>query len=269
MELVKAIVEFILVTVLTILADRYVSTRAAIAVACVCLALMTWLHWEKIRPVYEAVLGWSKQNRITAVMLCGFLGCIAATGLGYWATAPTKAQHAEKQQTPPLLLSLRGLFLTDFGPNLERARWDDRTLTIGSKTNKFPEVTLTFTPQLWIDVHEGTEFLGFYIPIQDKNPEDASKKTVLLCKYLPDQFPAILKLLQSLEVTIPNTKGNTVRTTDLPVSRRVYIYHEDFISPQDLGELVRQYEARQLLVEFRGADYLSAQMLLRAVTKQP
>jgi hypothetical protein len=175
--------------------------------------------------------------------------------------AEPRETHIEQQHIEPL--TLKGLFLTDFGPQLNRARWDDRSLTIGSKTNAFPEMTMTFTPQLWMNLHEGSEFLGFYIPIQDKDPDEASKKTVRLCHYLPDQFPAILKMLQSLEISVPNTKGSMVKSTDLSLSRRVYIYHEDFISPPDLGDLVREYEARQWVVEFRGHEYLSTQELLR------
>src|ERR1700737_5271784 len=39
---------------------------------------------------------------------------------------------------------LKSLFLNDFGPQLNRAR-DETSLTIGCKTNKFPEMTLPFT----------------------------------------------------------------------------------------------------------------------------
>jgi hypothetical protein len=176
----------------------------------------------------------------------------------------TSLSVSESQKIKQEPLSLKGLFLTDFGPNVNRARLDDRTLTIGSKTHRFPEVTMTFTAQLWIDLHEGTEFLGFYIPVQDRDPDQASKKTVRLCKYLPDQFPALLTMLRSLQITAPNLRGSTVKSTDLPLSRRAYIYHEDSISPQDLGNLVREYEARQLLIEFRGSEYLATQQLLQA-----
>jgi hypothetical protein len=162
-------------------------------------------------------------------------------------------------------LTLKQLFLSDFGSHINRSRWDDRTLTVGSKSNKFPEVVLKFTPQLYLDLDEGTQFLGFYIPVQDRDPDEASKRTAMLCRHLPTQFPALLKMLHGLEAIEPNARGSTVRSSELPLSRRVYIYHEDFISPQDLGDLVREYEARQLLPEFRGTEYLASQELLRAV----
>jgi hypothetical protein len=181
-----------------------------------------------------------------------------ANGRYVGATSAEKANESKPElsngETKQEPLTLKGLFLTDFGPNLYRNRWDDRTLTIGSKSNKFPEVTVKFTPQLWIDVHEGTKFLGFYIPNQASDPEEAERKTVLLCKYLPGKFAELLKMLEGLQVYEPKTTGSTIRQSDLPLSRQVYIYHEDPIFPPDMGDLIREYEARQILVEFRGSD---------------
>ena len=82
---------------------------------------------------------------------------------------------------------LKSLFLNDFGPQLNRAR-DETSLTIGCKTNKFPEMTLPFTAQLYLDFHEGTQFLGFYTPVQDKGPGEASRTTVLLCRIFLTTF---------------------------------------------------------------------------------
>jgi hypothetical protein len=156
-------------------------------------------------------------------------------------------------------LTLKQLFETDFKLF---ANSYQTTLTIGSKTQKFPEMTLKFTAKLWMDLREGTEILGFYIPTQDADPEKSSQKTVLLCRHLPDRFSEIIKQLKGLEVSSPIPRGSMLKSTDLTLSRRVYIYHEDFMSPQDTGDLVREYEARQLLPEFRSTDYLATQELL-------
>jgi hypothetical protein len=229
-------------------------------------AVLVWLERFVLTVLAATLMGVVVFNSMKLDAVQRWTLGIAILALSYFAAHTVHKQRSEP--TPPqaeqtTALTLKGLFLTDFGPELNRARWDNRTLTIGSKTNKVPEVTLTFTPQLWIDFHEGTEFLGFYIPVQDKDPDEASAKTVRLCKYLPEQFPEILKMLQSLEVTKPNSRGSTVRSADLPLSRRVYVYHEDFISPPDLGDLVREFEARQWVIEFRGRDYLATQELLR------
>jgi hypothetical protein len=175
-------------------------------------------------------------------------------------TPPPAARSSSQEH-----LTLKQLFLTDFSPHLSRSRLDDSTLTIGSKSNKFPEITLKFTPQLYIDMDEGTQFLGFYIPVQDRDPEAASKKTVLLCRNFPDKLADLLKRLQGIQAIEPTPRGSLRKSTELPLSRQIYIYHDDFISPQDTGDLVREYESRQLLVEFRGSEYLAAQELLRTV----
>jgi hypothetical protein len=258
-EIIKIVAGFAIVTILTILTDRWLSNKAAIVVLVGSLVVFAIFSQREI----SQFLGWARTNKLATIVGCVVLFAAVGFAVGMWVTkeapsvTPTPIAQAEKLPT------LKELFLTDFGPNVNRARWDDRTLTIGSKTNKFPEVTMTFTPQLWIDLHEGIQFLGFYIPIQDKDPDQASKKTVFLCKNLPDQFPAILKMLQSLEVTVPNPRGSAIKSADLPLSRRMYIYHEDFIAPQDLGDLVTAYETRQVLIEFRGSEYLATQQLLR------
>jgi hypothetical protein len=180
----------------------------------------------------------------------------------YSRRLPLVAQAPDATKPQNSQITLKQLFLTDFGPHLNRSRWDDRTLTVGGRTNKFPSQTMTFTPQLWIDFHGGNKFLGFYIPIQDKDPEKSSGKTVLLCKYLPDQVPAVIQMLSSLHVTMPQSRGSTVSTDNLILSKKLYIYHEDFIDPKDLGDLVRLFEAKQFLVEFRGQEYLSSRRIV-------
>ncbi len=118
-----------------------------------------------------------------------------------------EAEHPP-QTTRPLSqehLTLKQLFLTDFKVFANNT---ETTLTIGSKSHKFSEVTLKFTAQLWMDLREGTEILGFYIPIQDKDPEESSKRTVRLCRILPDNFPQILKQLRGMEVSVSNDRGN-------------------------------------------------------------
>ena len=173
-----------------------------------------------------------------------------------------KVAHAPGQKLTPL--TLKQLFDTDFHGRMS-ANEGNFPLTIGSKSGKFPETTYTFTTRIYFDMEEGTQFFAFYIPSQDRDPEQASKKTVELCKKLPFQFPELYTRLHGLEEIEPTTRGSTLKSSELPLSRRVFIYHEDFISPPDLGDLVREYEARQLLPEFRGDDYLGSQELLRAL----
>jgi hypothetical protein len=209
----------------------------------------------------EATRSWQRQ---TSVMLDA-LGNRITSREEHETAVAVKRLLAKPPESKLPQLSLKGLFLSDFGPHVNCARWDDRSLTIGSRTHKFPDLTLTFTPQLCTDSNAGTKFLGFYVPRQDDDPDNASEKTVTLCKQLPYKFPDLVSMLETLTVEKPSTNGSTIRSDQLPLSPRVYIYHEDFISPPDLGDLVREYESQHLLVEFRGREYLATQELLRAL----
>jgi hypothetical protein len=177
-------------------------------------------------------------------------------------TVQVASSHLSGVAVVDATATLKDLFLTDFDPTLFRSK-KEATLTLVSRSNKFSEQTLPFTGQLYINMREGSKFLGFYVPVQSNDPDEASSRTLSLCKALPLQLPRILQELESLQLTIPSASGSTVRSNDLLLSGRIYIYHEDFIPPPDLGDLVRQYEGMKLSVEFRGTDYLQVQRLTR------
>jgi hypothetical protein len=273
MGTVEVIIGAILTVVLAVLAEKYEGrVRVALWVAFVLLVIgLAIVQIVGKRRLEQAEVTKDSATKRWQQQISGKLDDLKSqvpSNERQQAAIELKRKLANPPGSNLLPLTLKGLFLTDFGANVNRSRLDNTTLTVGSKTDKFPEATMTFTPQLWIDLHEGIEILGFYIPIQDKDPDEASQRTVRLCKYLPDQFPALLKRLKGLQVSVPVSRGSMVKSTDLPLSRRIYIYHEDFISPQDLGDLVREYEARQLSVEFRGQDYLATQELLRALNQK-
>jgi hypothetical protein len=88
---------------------------------------------------------------------------------------------------------------------------------------------------------------------------------VQLCENLPDHLGDFISKLQGMQLTVPDTRGTTITSSSLTFSRRVYIYHEDFISPQALADLIKKYDQYQLLVEFRSGEYLFDQQALRII----
>lgn len=204
------------------------------------------------------VFGWATSSPVKFVLLHGCTWLLMALlGAAVWPKDKAVAEN-NAQQEP---LTLKHLFQNDFKVF---ANEYESSLTIGSKTQRFPETTLKFSSRLWMDLREGTEILAFYIPIQDSDPNQDSKKSVLLCRSLPSNFSAIVKHLEGMQISASNERGSMLKSTDLTLSRRIYIYHEAFMSPQDTGDLVREYETLQWLPEFRGSEYRSKQELLRA-----
>jgi hypothetical protein len=190
---------------------------------------------------------------------------IPASGTPIKKANPPQSKADSKPTIPAESpLTLKRLFLADFGEHTFRPNMD-MDMTIGSKTNQFPPTTWHFTAQLYLDVGEASQFVGFYIPIQDRDPDEASRKTVQLCENLPDHLGDFISKLQGMQLTVPDTRGTTITSSSLTFSRRVYIYHEDFISPQALADLIKKYDQYQLLVEFRSGEYLFDQQALRII----
>jgi len=102
MPIVKALVEFIVVAAATILAERLLSTRAAVGVLCLGLLLMGWSHWDVIKPVYEQVHLWIPRNKPGVITICIFLGASFGGGFGLWLTKNvTQPQQPAKTIQPP------------------------------------------------------------------------------------------------------------------------------------------------------------------------
>lgn len=81
-HVVAGLAELMTTIIITILVDRWLSTPAAIAVLCLCLAFMTWHHWQKIEPFYFDARQCAKSHRVLAVLVVAILCCLAGFG-GY------------------------------------------------------------------------------------------------------------------------------------------------------------------------------------------
>jgi hypothetical protein len=278
---VRDVAAVLVIAALAILVEHYVSVKLAwLTVLIGCLVLL-WLH-ELHKPIGMWLLVLWVNHKPSLILICVVVLVLFGVGITISRfRLPSDSifplRKPPKIDFPPTMipvpkagsirqepLTLKELFQTDFGSRMS-SNEGTFPLIIGSKSGKFPDVTYTFTARLYFDMEGGTQFFAFYIPRQDRDPEEASKKTVVLCKELPSQFSDLLKQLHGLESIEPHTTGSTLKSSELSFSRRVFIYHEDFITPPYLGDLVREYEAKQLLPEFRGDEYLSSQRLLRAL----
>src|ERR1051326_6070065 len=85
-----AVAEFLVITSLTVLADRFLSTKAALVVLGIGIVLVLVIHREKFKEFQE----WALANKTAAVLSCTVAGSIIGFGCGLLIT-----QKAEGQQT--------------------------------------------------------------------------------------------------------------------------------------------------------------------------
>jgi hypothetical protein len=172
-----------------------------------------------------------------------------------------KPPKAKTEQEP---LTLKGLFLSEFSrPDINSNGAED---TLIFRQPPQPDVPLNFSAKLWMDMNAKSEFLTFYIPSQDQDPEKAESKTFLLGALLVTHLEKILVNLHGLQFyDYTPGEGKMRKSTELVFTRRVIIYHEDFLSPQDIANLDGSYASKNLSVEFRDYKYLAEQNLWRAL----
>jgi hypothetical protein len=184
-------------------------------------------------------------------------------------SASAKLEH-RRAAKPPIKqepLTLKNLFSTDFRrPDVSVSEYPT---SITFKQNPQEPLTLEFVAREWQDSNANSKFVTIYIPSQDRDPEKATSKSFLLCSLIEMKFADLMAQLDGLQlIESPVGTGNLRKSTEFKFTGRIIIYHEDFMRPQDIGDLVRNYSERGLLLEFRGEEYLGAQELLRAAHRQ-
>lgn len=148
----------------------------------------------------------------------------------------------EENNKPPQLPKLQALFQQDFSRLLKFEKGGSITFNDGT--------ILNIDAQEYMDLEAKTKFLGFYIPF--------SNKSYAACEVLSEYYK---KCMDDLDSSIEVRGGHiadSARTSsrDLMFSNRIYIYHENNFSLQELAILERLYQSRGLSVVFRGDAYL-------------
>ena len=80
---------------------------------------------------------------------------------------------------------------------------------------------------------------------------------------IADKYKGMLNDLNSNVLIVSKNPGDTAKifSKDLHFSGRIYIYHEDDLTLQQLGFLEGLYKANNLSIQFRGSDYVVARWL--------
>lgn len=150
--------------------------------------------------------------------------------------------------------TLKDLFKNDF-PNLLKV--ENKSIVKAIKSGQSVEVV----NKVYSDDSAGTKFIAFLVP--------SSPETFGICSFLPAQVqPALDSLSKGIKVKSKNPGEPMIDHEAFPFSGRVFVYHEDYLSPKQIGQLTDQFEMQHFQVQFRGPDYQQVQ-LLRSNSYQP
>jgi hypothetical protein len=184
------------------------------------------------------------QRKILIRTIASFIGLVITIG-------PIWGNHyinQDKTKEPALHTNpstLRDLFKNDF-PNFLKTQTDFTLKLDNSKVYR----------NVYYDFEGRNVFISFFIPL--------NKSSFDICKILSkiDWEGDIKKLGKEVYVKSANPgDSNHTSSTELVFSRRIYIYHEDFFSLQQLAILELDFQDHGLSVVFRGTDYLAIHMI--------
>lgn len=161
---------------------------------------------------------------------------------------PQMNPTAPKVEAKPVEIpDLHKLFDKDF-PSLLKIGADRKIKAIKGTVETF----VTISEKEYQDYQSKSKFLGYFIPL--------SPHAYGICEYLTDLYKITMKDLEaSHELKFGlTTESNLTSSTDLIFSGRIYIYHENFFTLQDLAALEQLYKSKGLSVIFRGNAYLQS-----------
>lgn len=161
-------------------------------------------------------------------------------------TKPTFQVNEKYPKKEPFKIpNLHELFDKEFSTLFRSSA--DRIFGIDDGTKK---ITIKISEKEYLDFQAKSKFIGFYIP--------SSLYSYRLCESLADEYKATIKDFESVgEFKFGHVaESNITSSRDLVFSGRIYIYHEDNFSLQQLATLERLYESKGLSVIFRGHAYL-------------
>lgn len=152
----------------------------------------------------------------------------------------------------PDKLTVLDLLWTDFrGPENNSVRHSGFTIRNGD-TGSLTHIAYAVIRQL----QAGVEILAFYIPYTNETPRIAMSLAGMHKKPLAD-------FLESIVETGKAAPGDSdqVSSQNLILSNRVFVYHETYLSPEQIVEAEKAWKNQGITVIFRGTDYLDNKRL--------
>jgi hypothetical protein len=210
--------------------------------ATVCFSVAAMIVLAKIVELAVLSKGHPFWERATFVfLLFGFVG-VGSTELIRWIYK--NKPIPPPTSTIPKPVTLEELFETDFS-NLFKF---SATVTVHSLDGKF---TLQVPFKVYADFAGKSKFIGFFL--------QPSPYTYEFCETLAW---APQKSFDDIEHKVSfdgSAFGQQTSLKDLTFSGRVFIYHYDFLSPEQVVALRAIYKQEKLSAQFLGMDYLSVE----------
>jgi hypothetical protein len=166
-------------------------------------------------------------------------------------------EDAKKRlDSDPDQLTLHDLYLTDFQASEVR---HGSILNITGPPGPESRTVRVEATVIW-QLEAGTEFVMYYIPSERETPE--------ICMFIADEHVRLLHdaHLLGVEGKVPG-ESEQASSKGLVFSNRIFIYHEWYMSPEQIIQVRETYKAKGVTVLLRSADYLSNRKLEAKVKK--
>jgi hypothetical protein len=164
-----------------------------------------------------------------------------------------------RQLLPPKPLTLHYLFEHDFTGG---DYWGFTFLPRNVET-RYPDgrkTSVRFQARLFVDQAAATKFVSLYV--------EQSLDAYNACMYLAGD----IQNAGGLNLFHMETQGGMsepVFSKDFPFSGRVFIYHENLLTPEQSDELHKAYAEKKLILQLRGEEYVQLENLRNAAVKAP
>lgn len=250
--LILAVLGFTLERTMNSLAPQYLSYAYTLIALLITWEAFLWLSKHKLSS--HLIRFRKKMGVIMSYLVVASFGAIIA--VGYWwgmqkILVVPSADITQQENALTKKPNLHGLFDNDFNTLLRSGQ--DRNIGAKSKDGT-KEITVKISEKEYLDFQGKSKFLGYYVPY--------SPVAYGICEYLPDLFKISMEELESSAEVKGGFPWDSHQTSsrELVFSGRIYIYHENDFTLQQLAALERLYESKGLSVIFRGPAYLSWQL---------
>ncbi len=153
-------------------------------------------------------------------------------------------------ETKPDKLTVHDLYWLDFTSDSTSKRLGNTTFRNG-ETGVVTHIEYAVVWRL----ESGIKILLFYIPYANDTPH--------ICVSLADKYTFPLRDFLESRTEAQKTPGDSeqISSQNLVLSNRIFIYHETYLSPEQITEARNAWKKQGIDVIFRSTDYLSNKKL--------
>lgn len=202
---------------------------------------------------------------VTSFAALGFLVWYAIFKLPFQQATGAKeskskgAPVAVPSSTPELPPTLHDLYATDFPGFAHFA--NEGELHAKSPDENIEKVRIAYT--IHMDFAAKSRFISVYIA--------SSPATYHTCKEVPNFYHEILDEADKTTEMIVQRPGDsaTEHSKELTFTGKIYVYHEDNLTLEQLGSLEALYKSKNLSPQFRGRSYATTMWLAAKASGSP